>query len=115
MVEPNLCCTLNKPQEVARRGSLIRALYDSAVESRELENGFALRFRGDSSSERKVFDFIAKERDCCRFLSFNVRLAAERGAIWLEMEGPTGVKEFARAELGKLGLEGKAQSVPKNK
>ena len=59
-----------------------------------------------------MFDFVAMERDCCRFLSFDVRLAAERGAIWLAMEGPKGVKEFARAELERFGLDGEVPHLP---
>ena len=111
MSEPDLCCTLNQPQEVARRGRLIRTLYESAVERRELENGFAFRFPGDAATERQVFDFVAMERECCRFLAFDVHLVSERGPIWLAMEGPKGVKEFARAELGRFGLDGEAPDV----
>lgn len=112
MSKPDLCCTLNQPHEVARRRALIRTLSQSAVERRELENGFAFRLPGDSLTERNLFDFIAMERSCCRFLSFDVRLAADRGPIWLVMEGPSGTKEFALAELGKLGLDGEAPHAP---
>ena len=112
MGNPNLRCTLNQPQDLARRGRLIRMLYESAIERRELENGFAFRFSGDAATERQVFDFIAMERDCCRFLSFDVRLAAERGPIWLAMEGPSGLKEFAFAELRRFDIDGEAPHEP---
>jgi len=52
MSKPDLCCTLNQPEEVARRGRLIRTLYESAVQRRELGNGFAFRFPGDAATER---------------------------------------------------------------
>lgn len=106
MTEGNLCCTLNQPQDIALRGSLLKTLYESTVERRELDHGFAFRFNGDAATERRVFDFIAMERACCRFLSFQVSLAADRGPIWLKVEGPDGVKEFARAEMGRFGLRG---------
>lgn len=105
MNKPILCCTLNQREDIARRGRLIRTLYESAVERRELKNGFAFKFHGDAATEQHVFDFVSMERNCCRFLSFDLRLGAERGAIWLAMEGPDGVKEFARAELGRCGLD----------
>ncbi|MGH9533456.1 MAG: hypothetical protein ACRD2E_01205 [Terriglobales bacterium] len=76
-----------------------------AVERRELEDGYAFRFPGDAASEGQVFDFIVLERECCRFLSFEVRLAAERGAIWLVTTGPAGVKEFAQAEMARFDLD----------
>ncbi len=112
MSKPDLCCTLNQPQDVARRGRLIKALWKSVVERRELERGFAFSLPGDAATERQVFDFIAMERDCCRFLSFDVRLAAERGPIWLAMEGPSGLKEFAFAELRRFDIDGEAPHEP---
>ena len=110
MTDRSLCCTLNQPPEIARRGSLLKTLYESTLERREMEHGFAFRFNGDAATERKVFEFIAMERDCCRFLSFQLNLAPERGSIWLAVEGPDGVKEFARAEMGRFGLHGIAAS-----
>lgn len=104
MTEGELCCTFNQPQDIAHRGALIKALFQSVLERHELEHGFAFRLNGDAATERKVFEFVAMERDCCRFLSFQINLAAERRPIWLKVEGPNGVKEFARAELGQFGL-----------
>ncbi len=95
---------MNQPPEIARRGSLLKTLYESTLERRELEQGFAFRFHGDAASERRVFEFIAMERDCCQFLSFQLDLAEQRGSIWLTVEGPDGMKEFARAEMGRFGL-----------
>lgn len=104
MTDGRLCCTLNHPLEIVRRGSLLKVLYESTLERRELERGFAFRFHGDAATERRVFEFIAMERDCCQFLSFQLNLAKQRGSIWLTVEGPDGVKEFARAEMGRFGL-----------
>lgn len=113
MSTPILCCTLSQREDIARRGRLIRTLYESAVEHRELKNGFAFKFHGDAATERHLFDFISMERDCCRFLSFEVRLAAEWGTIWPTVEGPDGVKAFARAETGRFGLDGRAPQASK--
>ena len=110
MTDRSLCCTLNQPPEIARRGSLLKTLYESTLERRELEHGFAFQFNGDAATERKVFEFIAMERDCCRFLSFQLNLAAERGSIWLAVEGPDNMKEFARAEMERFGPHGIAAS-----
>lgn len=105
MTDENLCCSRNLPQDIAYRGSLLKALHQSTLERRELEQGFAFRFNGDAATERKVFEFIAMERNCCQFLSFQLNLAAQRGSIWLTVEGPDGVKEFAHAEMKAFGLD----------
>lgn len=105
MTDESLCCRLNQPHDVAHRGALITALHRTALERRELEQGLAIRFSGDATTERRIFEFIAMERNCCPFLSFQLNLAAERGSIWMKVEGPRGVKEFARAEMGRFGLE----------
>lgn len=104
MTDGDLCCTFHQPQDIAHRGGLMTALYESALERRELEQGLAFRWSGDAATERRVFEFVAMERDCCPFLSFELRLAAERGSIWLTVKGPDRVKEFARAEMGRFGL-----------
>lgn len=96
---------MEQPVDVERRGYILKALQESAIDRRELENGYAIKFPGDAESERRVFEFITLERECCRFLSFELRLGAERGAIWVEVTGPAGVKEFARAEMTRFGLD----------
>lgn len=113
MNRPNLSCTLT---HTAPRRRPSWRLHQGPVRvgrgAPRTRRRFALSFRGDAATERQVFDFVAMERDCCPFLSFEVRLAAERGAIWLLVRGPSGVKELARGELGRFGLDGESSFAP---
>jgi hypothetical protein len=43
---------------------------------------------------------IPKERLCCPFFGFTLRVEPERGALWLSLTGREGVKPFIRAEIG---------------
>ena len=62
-----------------------------------LPNGYALRFRPDAFDD--VARFVANERKCCPFLSFELLLDAASGPIWLRMTGPEGTRAVLDAEL----------------
>ncbi|MBI3287673.1 MAG: hypothetical protein HYZ68_06470 [Chloroflexi bacterium] len=96
-------CRLNEPDQIGRRRAIIKELRDAAQEIRELPEGYAIRFHGDKSCVARLADFIAFERECCPFLSFELKYEPYAGPIWLEVHGPEGVKQFIRAEVAKGG------------
>jgi hypothetical protein len=63
----------------------------------ELPDGLAFRFPAEAYDT--VVRFLAGERLCCPFLTFTLEITPERGALWLRLTGPAGIKEFIRAEL----------------
>ena len=79
-------------------------LTECAQERRELPNGYAIRFPPEAVEA--VARFIANERKCCPFLSFELTLAPESGACWLRRTGPDGAREAINAELNQTGLCG---------
>jgi hypothetical protein len=85
----------------AARGAhqeLIRRLVSEAVGGIvELPDGLAFRFPAEAYDT--VVRFLAGERLCCPFLTFTLEITPERGALWLRLTGPAGIKEFIRAEL----------------
>ena len=44
--------------------------------------------------------FVAEERQCCPFFTFEMEQARDQGPVWLRVTGSDGVKEFIRAEFG---------------
>jgi hypothetical protein len=78
--------------------SLARELFDRrAQERRDLPNGYAIRF-ADDAFEAAV-RFVANERKCCPFMTFELIVAPESGPIWLRMTGPEGTRGVLQTEL----------------
>jgi hypothetical protein len=76
-----------------------RELTDGIQEVRELPDGYALRFTPSHESILLVSEFIAREKLCCPFFSFELVVEKERGPVWLQLRGREGVKAFIQAEL----------------
>jgi hypothetical protein len=86
------------PEERAAHFALVRQLFASLVQERaELPNGYAYRFASDAW--QLVARFIANERKCCPFLTFELMVSADAGPVWLRMTGPEGTREVLEAEL----------------
>jgi hypothetical protein len=45
-------------------------------------------------------EFIARERLCCPFFTFELVAEQEDGPLWLHLRGREGVKDFIKIELG---------------
>ena len=66
----------------------------------ELPNGYGFRLSNQSDVLLEAAKFIALERLCCPFFIFHLNVEGERGALWLSLTGPEGVKPFIVAEIG---------------
>ena len=99
MPAPFTCeLTAIAPAERRAHQELIHRLVCETVQSlRELPDGVALRCAADAYET--VVRFVARERLCCPCLTFTLEIAPARGALWLRLTGPEGVKEFLQAEL----------------
>lgn len=95
-----LTCDLTAiaPAERGAHQEVIRRLASEIVgDIVELPDGLALRFAADAYDT--VVRFVAGERLCCPFLTLTLEISPARGALWLRLTGPAGIKEFLRAEL----------------
>jgi hypothetical protein len=94
-----IACTLTPDALRVRREGLLADLVRRA-ESRDLTaEGLRLRFaaRGDTLSA--IARAVEAERHCCRFLRFGVTVEPDGGAMFLELSGPPGTREFLTALL----------------
>ena len=87
------------PTDRPAHHALTRRLTGEAlVELRELPDGLAFRFAAEEY--RAVSTWVERERLCCPFLQFTIKVGPDGGPVWLRLTGPDGAKAFIRAELG---------------
>jgi hypothetical protein len=95
-----IVCTLTPAAMKARREGFLSRLLDAAVAREELLDGFRLRFAATDDILVQIAHAIEAERQCCRFLRFNLSVEPDGGPICLELTGPAGTREFLTALLG---------------
>jgi hypothetical protein len=96
----DLACKLTTPELALRKKTVLAALKNEALETRELEKGFEYKFNGSDSMIDRLCEFIKTERQCCDFFTFTLTIPKETSFIFLEITGPQGSKEFIKTELG---------------
>jgi hypothetical protein len=79
---------------------VIKRLRAATKEERELPDGYGFRFSSDQPTILLVSEFIARERLCCPFFTFEMVVEPEDGPLWMRLRGAEGVKDFIRAEFG---------------
>src|SRR2546426_5178949 len=96
--EPFACnmTALTKSERV-QYARLARTLMAAVQEKRELRNGYA--FRLPPASLVTAAQWVAFERKCCPFFTFEMELARDEGPLWLRITGSQGVKAFIRGEF----------------
>jgi hypothetical protein len=90
-------CSLSPEAVQARRADLLPGLFRRAVASEPLPNGVRLQFEASSEALQAIASTIDAERQCCRFLRFELTLDPDSGPIRLTLTGPAGTAEFLSA------------------
>ncbi len=88
------------PEERGQHVAAIEAVFGAAQEIRELPDGYSFRLANETALLLKVADFLAKERLCCPFFGFGLRIEPDGGAVWLSLTGREGIKPFIQEEIG---------------
>ena len=91
-----IACELPEERLGPRREELSRELFDGCELVRELEDGYEFVFRGEPERTAELTRFVAAERECCRFFTFELLFEPDLGPISLRLRGPEGTKEFLR-------------------
>lgn len=97
-----VACALNAlSQEQRKRHTELRKdLHDSVQEVRELSDGYALRFSGESKMLLNLAEFVSLERLCCPFFKFAIEVESNDRPVWLKLTGNQEVKQFLKSEFG---------------
>jgi hypothetical protein len=108
-------CLLSERDYAIRSEELASGLFATIDEIVELPDGYAYRIAGGDSVRESLLEFIAAERRCCPFLSFEIAFEPHGGPLWLRMRGSPRVKAFiAEAFNSRIALPARmgASQVP---
>jgi hypothetical protein len=89
-----IACTLTSAERTARGDELIIGLAREATTREAVDDGYRFVFRSDPSLIRRIAETVIAERECCRFLTFEVAFEPDGGPITLTARGPAGTREF---------------------
>lgn len=96
-----LVCDLTALDEGERREHVrvSEEMFAALQEVKDLPDGYGFRFPATAEMLQTVTTFIARERRCCPFYDFTVKVERQGGPLWLHLSGREGVKEFVRREM----------------
>ncbi len=96
-----IACTLSAADLTERR-TVLAALQVHCLEAAALDDGrgLVLRFAPAPGILATLARVVDLERQCCRFLDFELTVAADGGPIRLALTGPAGTSDFLGGELG---------------
>lgn len=94
-----LVCSLTDEEFRKHKETVIASLKKQVLEKKELDNGYAFRFKGDAKTLKEVNAFVDAERQCCEFFTFDLSVSVDESEAWLSMTGPEGVKDFIATEM----------------
>lgn len=102
MVETNLpiACTLSDTELQQRRREVLQRVREAVSAVQELEDGFVYKFTAAPGRIDELSNLITLEHACCPFLRFCLTVEPGDGAIFLELTGPEGTKEFLATLIG---------------
>ena len=86
-------------EERKRHIEVTKRLRAAAKEVRELPDGYGFRFSSDQPAILLISEFIARERLCCPFFTFEMIVEPEDGPLWMRLRGADVVKDFIRSEF----------------
>jgi hypothetical protein len=104
--EEIIACLLSEREYAIRGEELAGGLFAAVEEIAELPDGYEYRFANDDYLPA-LLEFIAAERRCCPFLTFEIAFEPHGGPLWLRLRGSPRVKAFvAEAFNTRPGGEG---------
>jgi hypothetical protein len=88
MSTPPIACTLTSDQLRTRRQGLLPGLAARAEAIEWCADGVRLRFAAAPDLVGAIAAVIEAERECCRFLTFELTVEADGGPIALRVRAP---------------------------
>ena len=86
-----VACRLPARELAVRRRVVADEIFRGALRADELEDGYVFTFVGDEEKTAELAQFIAAERRCCPFLTFELLFEPEGAqAMIRSMMGPAG-------------------------
>ena len=95
-----LVCTpaaISQEDREAHMANGQQLLSQACLEKKELPDGYAFKFAANQFEN--ITQFIANERLCCAFFTFELKIAPNQDPIWLHIRGNEQIKTFLQTEL----------------
>ena len=92
-----VACMLSAAALRTRREGLLSDILRRADGRQQIPEGHRLRFAASEDILGIIARTVDAERQCCRFLRFQITVEPDGGAISLELSGPPGSQEFLSA------------------
>jgi hypothetical protein len=90
-------CTLTPDTRATWKAALLPGLVRHAESREDTADGVRFKFSADTFS--MLVSTVEAERQCCRFLRFDISIEPAGGSIWLSLSGPPGTRDFLAALL----------------
>jgi hypothetical protein len=81
----------------AGRAGLLPGLLERADEREPTSDGYRLTFAASSETLQAITNVMDAERQCCRWLRFELTVTPDGGPMVLTLSGPAGAQEFLDA------------------
>ncbi len=91
-----VACLLSEREQAVRGDELGLELFSRVDEVAELPDGYAYRFPAEEAWTHTLLGFVAAERRCCPFLTFELAFEPHGGPLWLRLRGSAEIKRFVR-------------------
>ncbi|MEM8487856.1 MAG: hypothetical protein AAF564_20060 [Bacteroidota bacterium] len=92
-------CELSSEALAQRKATTLTELFSEVQELQPLRSGYRFRFEVSDQLLTNIVEMINKERKCCRFMDFELQIAAAEGPVWLAVSGPAGTRDFLESLL----------------
>ena len=99
MADVPIACSLDPAALASRRTGLLRELVGQAASRSELPSGHRLTFAASTVALELIAAVIDAERQCCRFLTFQLTVPPDGATFVLDLTGPADTREFVTALL----------------
>ena len=92
-------CTLSAEGLRARKQGVLAQVARRATCMTKVPAGYRFEFAAGSDTLSLIATMIDAERQCCRFLRFELSVAPDLGPLTLTLTGPQGTQQFLEALL----------------
>ena len=99
MTQLPVACSLDGRALAARQSDLRASVLAEAAKVERLADGYRWQFSAPGDVLARIGAVIDAERQCCRFLRFQVAADPDGGAITVDVTGPPGTAAFLESWL----------------
>src|SRR6185436_3159398 len=87
-----IVCTLTESELQERRQTILSAARNAVLETTSIANGYTYEFALSPQILEQLARLVELERQCCRFLDFQIIVEAAAERVRLEVTGPPAAK-----------------------